>query len=82
MEINTYLSDLRNELQTLLLGELFPGNRLPKRIPIDPAFKVISLEPEAIGQLQEYFLNQTEWGKQSKKYEMDAHMRFQNSTGK
>lgn len=82
MDINTYLSDLRNELQTLLLGELFSGNRLPKRIPIDPAFKVISLEPEAIGQLQEYFLNQTEWGKQSKKYEMDAHMRFQNSTGK
>ena len=82
MDINTYLSDLRNELQTLLLGELFPGNRLPKRIPIDPAFKVISLEPEAIGQLQEYFLNQTEWGKQSKKYEMDAHIRFQNSTGK
>lgn len=82
MDFNTYLSDLRNELQTLLLGELFPGNRLPKRVPIDPAMKVISLEPEAVNHLQEHFLNKTEWGKQAKKTEAEVQKHFHSLVDK
>lgn len=62
-DISCYLFDLRVELQNLLLGSLF-DHRVPKRVPIDPHFKVISLGPTSyVKELEEYFETQSEWGK-------------------
>jgi hypothetical protein len=58
-----YLTDIRNEVQSVLLGPLFPGNVLPRRKPIDSRRKVLSLHPDVIPKLREYFLTQTEWGR-------------------
>ena len=48
LDLTCYLSDLRTELQLLLLGELFPENKIARRVAPDPNVIVITLEPEEI----------------------------------
>lgn len=64
--LQAYLIDLRKELQGLLLGKLFPGATIEQRVPADPRYRAISLEPSKVKELGEYFENETPWGKQGK----------------
>ena len=75
MDIEGYLTDMRTELQTLLLSYLFP-NTVPKRRPSDPNTKVISLEPAGVNSLRLHFLKGTAWGKQAVETQMQVHREF------
>jgi hypothetical protein len=57
--LNSYIFDLQVEMQNRLLGELFQ-NTVPKRRPIDPRLKVITLE-DSDG-LKTFFEQSTPWG--------------------
>ena len=67
-EIGGYLTDLQNEAQRRLLGELF-DNEVPVRKPLDPSYQVLSTEPAEMEKLMSYFLNDTAWGKDLKQHE-------------
>lgn len=57
--IQAYINDFRDEMQNLLLGELFEGSVEPRK-PIDPRHKVITLDKHE--ELNRYFTNETAWG--------------------
>lgn len=67
--------DLSVETQNLLLGGLF-RYRVPKRNPPDPSQYVISLEPKVVAKLEDYFENETLWGKRKKEIKQDTNHRF------
>ncbi|AMQ90492.1 MULTISPECIES: hypothetical protein [Marinobacter] len=67
-EIGCYVIDLQIEAQNKLLSGLFE-HRVPRRKPLDSRFKVLSTEPVEMERLMSYFLNETSWGKEYKKYE-------------
>ena len=67
-EIGCYVIDLQIEAQNKLLSGLFEY-RVPRRKPLDPKLKVLSTEPAEMERLMSYFLNETSWGKEQKKYE-------------
>jgi hypothetical protein len=71
-ELMGYLGDLRVELQSLLLGRLFP-NTIPRRRPADSQIKVISLEPSAVRVLRQHFLKRTAWGKRAVATALEVH---------
>lgn len=58
--IGFYVHDLRVEAQNTLLKDLYPGQRVPLRQPIDPADKVISVDQAT--ELKRYFREETSWG--------------------
>jgi len=70
-DMGCYLYDLNVELQNALLSNLFP-QKVPRRKPLDPRFKVISTEPNEIERLQKYFEEQTDWGKKKKQIEQSV----------
>jgi hypothetical protein len=70
-DMECYFYDLNVELQNTLLCNLFP-NKVPRRKPLDPRFKVISTEPNEMKRLQKYFEEETDWGKMKKKTEQDV----------
>lgn len=70
-DMGCYLHDLSVELQNTLLSNLFP-NKVPRRKPLDPKFKVISTEQDEIERLQKYFEEETDWGKTKKRTEQDV----------
>jgi len=53
-DLNCYIYDLRIECQNTILGTIFE-DRLPKRMPLDPKFKVVSTEDSEIPELKNYF---------------------------
>lgn len=67
-EIGCYVIDLQIEAQNKLLSGLFE-HRVPRRKPLDPRLNVLSTEPVEMERLMSYFLNETSWGKEYKKYE-------------
>ncbi|WP_434049113.1 hypothetical protein [Marinobacter salarius] len=67
-EIGCYAIDLQIEAQNKLLSGLFE-HRVPRRKPLDPGLEVLSTEPVEMERLMSYFLNETSWGKEYKKYE-------------
>jgi hypothetical protein len=69
--MGSYLYDLNVEIQNTLLINLFP-NKAPRRVPLDPKFKVISTEPNEIDSLRKYFEEETDWGKKKKQAEQDV----------
>lgn len=75
VDVGCYLDDIRTELQTLLLGNLFP-NTIPRRRPADPSKKVLSLEPNAVKSLRQHFLKNTAWGKRSVATQLEVHHEF------
>ena len=75
MDLDCYLMDMRVELQTLLLGHLFP-NTVPRRRPADPSKKVISLHPAQVKSLRQYFLKNTDWGRNAVRKLLDTHREF------
>jgi hypothetical protein len=75
MDLGCYLDDMRTELQTLFLSNLFP-NTIPRRRPADPSKKVLSLEPNAIKSLRQHFLKNTAWGKKAIATQLDVHHEF------
>jgi hypothetical protein len=75
MELNCYLMDMRVELQKLLLGHLFPSIA-PLRRPVDPANKVITLDPASVTSLHHHFTNNTGWGKQWAEAQNRAHREY------
>ena len=70
-ETGCYLYDLNVELQNTLLIGLFP-NKAPRRVPLDPKFKVISTEPNEMENLRKYFEEETDWGKNNRQTELDV----------
>jgi hypothetical protein len=70
-DMGCYLCDLNVELQNTLLSNLFP-QKVPRRKPLDPRFKVISTEPDEIEKLQKYFDEETDWGKKKKQTEQSV----------
>ena len=74
-DLDSYLSDMRTELQELLLIDLFP-NRTPKRRPLDPSKKVISLNTATVKSLRTYFLKHTEWGRKSGQVHLEVLREF------
>jgi hypothetical protein len=79
MDLSCYLGDMRAELQTLLLSNLFP-NTIPRRRPADPSKKVLSLESNAVKSLRQHFLKNTAWGKKAVATQMDVHNEFHGRT--
>lgn len=75
IDLDCYLSDMRYELQTLLLSYLFP-NAVPRRRPADPTKKVISIEPDAVKSLRQHFLKNTAWGKNAVNTQLSVHHEF------
>lgn len=74
-DLDGYLSDMRTELQTLLLSYIFP-NTIPKRRPADPSKKVVTLEPATVKSLRQYFLKNTAWGKSAVGTQLAVHREF------
>lgn len=58
--LSYYVADFQNEMQALLVGDLF-GNRVITRKPLDPSAKVIRLKDER--SLRQHFRQETPWGK-------------------
>lgn len=77
--LDCYLSDMRIELQMLLLGGLF-ANRLERRQPPDPQVKVISLDAPAVAHLRAHFLQETEWGKSAAQIKQDVQREFADAS--
>lgn len=75
MDLTCYLSDLRTELQMLLLGDLFPANIIPRRQPPDPNVKVITLDPATIRILRQRF-DDTDWGRERLRIMQEADTHF------
>lgn len=75
-DIGAYVSDLLVEMQNYLLTDLFETN-VPTRVPIDQRKKVISLADAP--ELEEYFLNKTEWGRSVKEIEAAAKTEAQKN---
>lgn len=73
--IGSYLEDLRRELQILLLSGLFKGP-VPKRQPIDPALRVVTLEKSELSALRKHFNEETAWGKQAAKTDREVREHF------
>ena len=76
-DIVMYLYDLKVELQNILLSKLV-NNKVPRRQPIDPKIKVVSIEPEEVEKLQRYFENETDWGRCKRQAEQDVLSRLNN----
>lgn len=77
-EIGSYLHDHGIEMQNLLLGSLFEGNQVPKRTPLDPSSKVISITPDTyVEELKTYFETETAWGKRIQELEKETRSKFQ-----
>ena len=70
-DLGSYLYDLNVELQNTLLIGLFL-NKAPRRVPLDPKFKVISTEPNEMENLRKYFEEETNWGKNRRQTEQDV----------
>lgn len=64
-----YILDFQVEMQNALLGDLFKGNKVPNREPIDPKYRVISLKNHEA--LKQYFEG-TGWGKYQEKTKKEA----------
>lgn len=60
--LGEYVYDLRVDLQNTLLGSIFE-KEVPLRKPLDPTRMVVSTQPDKLKQLEEYFVENTEWGK-------------------
>jgi hypothetical protein len=75
MDLGCYLDDMRIELQTLFLSNLFP-NTIPRRRPADPSKKVLSLEASAVKSLRQHFLKNIAWGKKAIASQLDVHHEF------
>ncbi len=74
MNISSICFDLKVETQNHFLGGLFSfggyfGYRVPRRKPIDPTSKVITLEPDKVTELMTYFENETLWGREKREAE-------------
>lgn len=75
--LGAWVYDLRVSIQNFALSGLFPGNRLECRNPLGKDEIVINTyDPQAIRQLQDYFENETAWGKSKK--EADDWVREEN----
>ena len=70
-----YFADFQVCLQNMTYGEVFDA-RVPFRIPIDNRCKVITNCPKNLDELQDYFLRETNWGKNCIKYENEAREKF------
>lgn len=66
VNVGAYCEDLLVELQNALLGDLF-GTEIEARKPNDPNCKVIRLK--AHDELEKWFGENSEWGKQLQKYQ-------------
>lgn len=75
LDAQSYLTDIQIELQQLFLGPLFP-NKPPRRVPIDPSKRVLSLESSAVRSLRQYFLENTDWGRSTAAIGMEVHQQF------
>jgi hypothetical protein len=72
-DATAYAEDYLIELQNHLLGDLF-NTQIAHRKPIDPASKVITLAK--FDELEAWFSNNTEWGKEMAQIEAETHERF------
>jgi len=79
-EVQCYVSDLSVACQNELLGDLFPGRFATNRKPLDPRLKVVTTnDAEEVGRLEEYFTQETPWGKHIQ--ETEAAVRASINTG-
>jgi hypothetical protein len=78
MDVDCYISDLAVEAQNIFLGSLF-SHRIQHRKPIDPKHHVISTAPDEFIKLKNYFLEETEWGRNTKRVEEEIKQDIQNS---
>lgn len=75
MELDCYLSDMRVELQKLLLGHLFDAV-VPRRRPADPSMKVVTLETANVKSLRQHFLKNTAWGQSTVESMLAVHREY------
>jgi hypothetical protein len=68
-----YTEDFLVELQNALLSDLFE-KKVAHRIPLDPAKKVITLEQA--DELESWFAESTDWGREMARIEAEAQARF------
>lgn len=71
-DVGSAMIDLRVCVENYTLDNLYPQNKLPDRIPLDPNCLVIKTDTESMKRLDFYFENETEWGKNKKEIEDDV----------
>ncbi|NCC23088.1 MAG: hypothetical protein EOM26_11620 [Alphaproteobacteria bacterium] len=68
--LSAWIYDLRVSIQKHALTGLFPDNRLECRKPLGKDEIVINPDdPEAVRRVQEFFENETAWGRKKKEAE-------------
>ena len=69
MLLDCCVSDLRTEMQNALLGPLFK-NRTPQRKPLDPRYRVVSLNRHK--ELERYYLEHSSWGTEMNRFNKET----------
>ena len=69
--LQPYISDLQVGLQNLAFADIF-GEKVSYRKPISERYKVIENKKDILINLEQYFLNDTEWGKENNRIERDV----------
>ena len=72
--LSNYLYDLGLEAQIQYLGALFK-EKPQRRKPLDPRYIVVTSDPEDAERLENYFNNETEWGRAQREAETYARGR-------
>ena len=72
--VGSYVHDLRVEGQNFLLSDLYPDQRVPCRVPLDPNQKVVTVKNA--DELRAYFRDETAWGKEGKKTDNEVRRKF------
>lgn len=69
--IPLYMEDMKKCMQNYAYGDLF-GSTLEPRNPMSEKFKVITNDEAELKKLEQYFLTETDWGKEMSRIEYDT----------
>lgn len=75
LDAQCYLYDFQVCMQNLAYGDVF-DSKLPYRVPADKKLKVITTDNEKLDALLDFFSNETNWGKNLRKYEDEASEKY------
>jgi hypothetical protein len=73
--LQSYVFDFQKEMQTHLLGKLFP-HTIPPRTPIDP--KAIVIRLDRYDELSSYFARQSNWGREQERIKNELRSEGEN----
>jgi hypothetical protein len=80
--VGGWIDDLRVSIQNIALGNLFIGNHVEYRQPVDKSVIVIKTDAESIRRVDYYFEHETAWGKNKREIEAEVRDSMIDSKGK